>query len=923
MRKKMRSVQTARLASSANLSRVDEKFRAGPNELEQERFLKVLQPRNAVQSKQMADMVKTMRQDAQRDGDKALDLALGMWEGQLATGMMDDDMKFQFVRRFYFWLLGRGIDADHKKTFWGRGNAAVINREVANYIEQFARRRLDFALQLSLLANRVPSTLLGYWLYFKYVVGGEIKRVEKDGVSWWDITDDNYLADFELFLQYFSSSKTTGYAPLIAGAQHGDPPFDASRPYPSTWEEMRLHQLDDKGAPAKIVKRTERKAAPAPTSHVTPTDTEEEDEVAPELEAEAVGAATPAAIAEARWAQMLQKQTSMAQHARNVDELRKQWDKTPGAQRGTVDERWKDFQAFVDRHQAAAKDLDARWSRLRTKAPHPTETVTEDEWVASFADADLKNDDIDERLARLRNPPTGGTPPSAPPKTTKQEEEEAEARAAERLKLRKEVEHIKQQIAEANIALADLDSLPLPTTKAEPSLEERLKAAGRNRGELYTFEAMKYLDGRNKERMDIITHHIDQALEALTGKLAAAFDNQSGRWQGLSAALTEVRNIALAGTQNTAALSGITARLGNLESALAGKQGHEAYKAQHEAQQTSAVFDALTKEVGALVAKMREYRMTDRESMRAADREDVEQMKVRTEEHKLRTKLGEDLKAAEVELAGLREKAAYLAKTVGHRDLEIASLLGAKTKMQQDYQVQIAKAAEAAEAYERKDELKSLRMQQQQTEHQAAVEQLVHEYEAKEDVKSLRLQERTKRMTELEQEHRAAVQQLANLREVAQALHREQAARTADQEEFARVKAWYEAALRDTQAKAAKHERQFLAFEKYAMDPLSHPGSAAVKRTRPDAPDAVEHALSKYNKLMHKLLEHAEIGNLQAEMQDALNAEPDQGKQLDLIYKAWNYLLERTQPVGERPRNRLGQFTKREKPEEKNNRKPK
>ncbi len=269
------------------LATVNPKFGAGENELEAEARLRILQPRTADQLKQMKKNVELARLEAQGLNDTALDNALGLWESQILTGELADDVKFQFVRRFYFWLLGRGTDDDHAKTFWGRGNAAVINREVGLYIEQFAQRRLDFALQLSLLANRVPASLLGYWLYFKYIVGGAIKRVQKGGVSWWDMSDENYLADFELFVKYFD--KNVGYGPIIAGAQPPGttPPFDASRPYPFTPAQMELPQIGPAGTTAVMVQREMESVEPAHGAHINPSQ-EDVEEAVPAAKLDAV-----------------------------------------------------------------------------------------------------------------------------------------------------------------------------------------------------------------------------------------------------------------------------------------------------------------------------------------------------------------------------------------------------------------------------------------------------------------------------------------------------------------------------------------------------------------------------------------------------------------------------------------------------------
>jgi len=225
------------------LGAVDPKFDAGPNELEQENELKILQPTNAEQLKQLSALVETLRR--QNQGDAGWQNALRFWQMQITTGALSDRVKFEFVRRFYFWLLGRGTAADVARTTWGRANAAVVNREVALYIQQFSQRRLDYALQLALLAQRVPTTLNGYYLYFKYIVNGKLERSkDNNNGSWWQLADDDYLQDFELFQQEFDG--TTGkskYKDIIRPAgENGGGGFDASRPFPSSNADMGKYE---------------------------------------------------------------------------------------------------------------------------------------------------------------------------------------------------------------------------------------------------------------------------------------------------------------------------------------------------------------------------------------------------------------------------------------------------------------------------------------------------------------------------------------------------------------------------------------------------------------------------------------------------------------------------------------------------------
>lgn len=185
------------------------KFRVGPNPVEQEKSITMIEPTTPMARRSLVHMIERMYPSATREQQAALDF----WKLHHAAEEAEDAVKLQFLRRFYFWLLGRGTADDHGKTLWGRGNAAAINGEVNAYIEQFAKKRLEYALLLAKMSQRVPDTLNGYYLYFKYIVNGGLHRVQgKDGSSFWDLGNDDFLEDFE-FMQRQFEPQTTLIAP--------------------------------------------------------------------------------------------------------------------------------------------------------------------------------------------------------------------------------------------------------------------------------------------------------------------------------------------------------------------------------------------------------------------------------------------------------------------------------------------------------------------------------------------------------------------------------------------------------------------------------------------------------------------------------------------------------------------------------------
>jgi len=198
------------------------KFHVGESPLEKERFLKVLEPRYERQLARMCDLVSAYEKS---EGSTARSLAVEMWRMQIAQGSFSDQVKLEFVRRFYRWLIGRGTDADTKRTFWGRGNAAEYNDEVRAYIEMFIDKRAEYARQLTLLANRLPSSLRGYYLYFKYIVDGHLVRKTDATGSYWDMGPEDFLDDFEVFFSEFNNPDNR----VLAPGQNDQPP---TNPHP-------------------------------------------------------------------------------------------------------------------------------------------------------------------------------------------------------------------------------------------------------------------------------------------------------------------------------------------------------------------------------------------------------------------------------------------------------------------------------------------------------------------------------------------------------------------------------------------------------------------------------------------------------------------------------------------------------------------
>ena len=238
------------VAAREKLKAMNRKYHASDDPLQRESLLDTIKPSAA----QEIEGMTTMLDKLYKKGTKEQQQALQLWKFQVANGSVKDQVRLQFLRRFYFWLLGRGEDADVAKTLWGRGNAAALNSEVAAYIDQFVDKRSEYALKLHHLSQRVPQTINGYYLYYKYIVNGALKRVEgADGKTFWDMSNEDYLEDFDIFQQVFQERTAFGgkrttdqYADLIspmANYQGDTRPYEGKIPYPLTTDQLRRQQV--------------------------------------------------------------------------------------------------------------------------------------------------------------------------------------------------------------------------------------------------------------------------------------------------------------------------------------------------------------------------------------------------------------------------------------------------------------------------------------------------------------------------------------------------------------------------------------------------------------------------------------------------------------------------------------------------------
>ena len=133
------------------------KYKPGKDPLEKEESIAIIKPQNKQQREAVLKMLNDVEQKAQND--PIAKQAIAMWKTQYEMNQLQDSVDYGFLKDWWYWLLGRASDKDAARTLWGRANVAAHNDEVAAYIELFINKRLDYALKLISLANRVPDTL--------------------------------------------------------------------------------------------------------------------------------------------------------------------------------------------------------------------------------------------------------------------------------------------------------------------------------------------------------------------------------------------------------------------------------------------------------------------------------------------------------------------------------------------------------------------------------------------------------------------------------------------------------------------------------------------------------------------------------------------------------------------------------------------
>ena len=214
------------------------KYGVREDPLERESRLSVIKPRAAHLQAKVIQVIDDLLVRLDDDTLGAKRKALTLYKTQLMMNQEFGQQEYQFVLDFWKWLLGRGLDEDHDKTGWGRTNVAAVNREVGDYVSMFVEKRSDYIQKLALLAMRQPVTLNEYYLYFKYIVRGGLKRTEENGTVVFDFSDEDFLQDWDILLEEFDEWKEEEAKPF--NPQQTREPY----PYGKYLEQMRDNQQE-------------------------------------------------------------------------------------------------------------------------------------------------------------------------------------------------------------------------------------------------------------------------------------------------------------------------------------------------------------------------------------------------------------------------------------------------------------------------------------------------------------------------------------------------------------------------------------------------------------------------------------------------------------------------------------------------------
>jgi len=225
------------------ISKDESKYKVGSDPLEIETTLKEMEPTALEEHKEMLKIVDLLIEKS--DGEEKR--ALTVWKANLEASTIGAHVKKAFVKDFWAWLCGRGRPEDVVKTPWGR-QPLTDDPEVEAYVSLFPTKMQAFRVKLFLLASRRPLGINECYLFYKYIVRGDVNATDRD-----EAFNSEFLKDWQQFGKDFDEARQDGQQyRRPRGSAHEMAPYDN---YPN-------NALPDKGAEKAALRRVKANRFP-------------------------------------------------------------------------------------------------------------------------------------------------------------------------------------------------------------------------------------------------------------------------------------------------------------------------------------------------------------------------------------------------------------------------------------------------------------------------------------------------------------------------------------------------------------------------------------------------------------------------------------------------------------------------------------
>jgi hypothetical protein len=161
---------------------INKKYSAPNHEIEREKILNEIMPRDHVQQKLLSSFIDDQLE--QNPEDASYQAAWHMYKRQVETELFKNKQNKEFMLGFQKWLVGKGKDEDHQKTPWGK--KFIRDKGVLAYLDAFLDKKLSFYEEITRLAVRgygQGPPLKGindFYLFYKYIIKGQFG---KDGAG--------------------------------------------------------------------------------------------------------------------------------------------------------------------------------------------------------------------------------------------------------------------------------------------------------------------------------------------------------------------------------------------------------------------------------------------------------------------------------------------------------------------------------------------------------------------------------------------------------------------------------------------------------------------------------------------------------------------------------------------------------------------